>query len=149
MNSSSSTITKPSKKPKITIIPPRSSLINSTIDNDLTSNNHEGYLHSSMSPPPRVGPPLPTQSLFQLDLTLSLSPFTPLDDLFASSLSPPPMFINPPPWGLLETHGDSCPCCIHNRTLITCFKDELDFIFASTKSLLSQLSQQSASSSST
>ena len=139
MNPSSSSLTKPYKRPRIVIISPKTPLIDSTLDNALTSNDHDlthqGYLNSSISPPPRVDPPLPTLPPIQLDLTLSLSPFTPLDDLFAYSPLLPPMFTNPPPWGLLETHGDSCPCCIHNRTLITCLKDEIDFMFSFTKNM--------------
>ncbi|GJR80566.1 hypothetical protein Tco_0151351 [Tanacetum coccineum] len=57
-----------------------------------TSLSPNGYLNSPTSPPPRVSPPPPTQENASMDITLTLSPITPL-----------------------EAHGDSCLCCIHNR----------------------------------
>ncbi|GJW53398.1 hypothetical protein Tco_0097483 [Tanacetum coccineum] len=38
-----------------------------------------GYLNSPTSPPPRVPPPPPTQENASMDITLTLSPITPLD----------------------------------------------------------------------
>ncbi|GKE12466.1 hypothetical protein Tco_1416017 [Tanacetum coccineum] len=44
-----------------------------------TSPSTNGYLNSLTSPPPRVPPPPPTQESGSIDITLTLSPITPLD----------------------------------------------------------------------
>ncbi|GKC54218.1 hypothetical protein Tco_1076963 [Tanacetum coccineum] len=44
-----------------------------------TSPSTNGYLNSPTSPPPRVPPPPPTQENASMDITLTLSPITPLD----------------------------------------------------------------------
>ncbi|GJW28541.1 putative ribonuclease H-like domain-containing protein [Tanacetum coccineum] len=79
-----------------------------------TSPSTNGYLNSPTSPPPRVPPLPPIQESRSMDITLTLSPITPLDVQFNT---PPslPLFSHPIPWYLLEAHGDSCLCCIHNR----------------------------------
>ncbi|GKB53765.1 hypothetical protein Tco_0904518 [Tanacetum coccineum] len=46
-----------------------------------TSPSTNGYLNSPTSPPPRVPPPPPTQENVSMDITLTLSPITPLDYL--------------------------------------------------------------------
>ncbi|GJV54888.1 putative ribonuclease H-like domain-containing protein [Tanacetum coccineum] len=74
-----------------------------------------GYLNPPTSPPLRVSPPPLTQENTSMDITLTLSPITPLDVQF-DSLSPSlPIVGHPIPWNLLEAHGDSCLCCIHNQ----------------------------------
>ncbi|GJV53325.1 hypothetical protein Tco_1449066 [Tanacetum coccineum] len=50
-----------------------------------------------------------------MDITLTLSPITPLDVQFDTPSPSPPIVGHPIPWNLLEAHGDSCLCCIHNR----------------------------------
>ncbi|GJY41444.1 hypothetical protein Tco_0428714 [Tanacetum coccineum] len=90
-----------------------------------TSLSPNGYLNSSRSPPLRVSPPPPTQENASMDITLTLSPITPLDVQFDTPSPSPPIFGHPIPWNLLEAHGDSCLCCIHNRTLIFGLRDEL------------------------
>ncbi|GJW69360.1 putative reverse transcriptase domain-containing protein [Tanacetum coccineum] len=149
MASTRASISKPSKRTKINIIPPKklfidltnddtktpspnyqvlsSSALNapsktlstiatssSTIDHKpklptfSTSPSTNGYLNSSMSPPLRVPPPPPTQEIGSIDISLTLSPITPLDVQF-NTLSPPsPLFGHPIAWNLLEAHGDSC-----------------------------------------
>ncbi|GKC19599.1 hypothetical protein Tco_1021749 [Tanacetum coccineum] len=67
-----------------------------------------GYLNSPTSPPPRVHPPPPTQENASIDITLTLSPITPLDVQFDTPSPSPPIFGHPIPWNLLEAHGDSC-----------------------------------------
>ena len=62
-------------------------------------------------------------------MNLSLSPIKPLDAHFSSSLINPPSY-NPVPWSLLEVHGDTCLCCIHNRTIIFGLRDELQYMFS-------------------
>ncbi|GJZ23147.1 hypothetical protein Tco_0560606 [Tanacetum coccineum] len=44
-----------------------------------TSPSTNGYLNSPISPPLRVPPPPPTQENASTDITLTLSPITPLD----------------------------------------------------------------------
>ncbi|GKF26311.1 hypothetical protein Tco_0082205 [Tanacetum coccineum] len=44
-----------------------------------TSLSPNGYLNPPTSPHPRVSPPLPTQENVSIDITLTLSPITPLD----------------------------------------------------------------------
>ncbi|GJS75549.1 hypothetical protein Tco_0725430 [Tanacetum coccineum] len=53
-----------------------------------TSPSTHGYLKSSMSPPLKVPPPPPTQESGSMDITLTLSPITPLDIQF-NTPSPP------------------------------------------------------------
>ncbi|GJT17759.1 hypothetical protein Tco_0876465 [Tanacetum coccineum] len=60
-----------------------------------TSPSTNGYLNLLMSLPPRVPPPPPTQESGPMDITLTLSPITPLDIQF-NTLSPPqPLFSHP------------------------------------------------------
>ncbi|GJW50600.1 hypothetical protein Tco_0091951 [Tanacetum coccineum] len=59
-----------------------------------TSPSPNGYLNPSTSPPPRVSPPPPTQDNASMDITLTLSPNTPLDVQFDT----------PSPWNFLEAH---------------------------------------------
>ncbi|GKF15787.1 hypothetical protein Tco_0057249, partial [Tanacetum coccineum] len=102
-----------------------------------TSPSTNGYLNSPTSPPPRVPPLPPIQESRSMDITLTLSPITPLDVQFNT---PPslPLFSHPIPWYLLEAHGDSCLCCIHNRTLIFGLRDELQYMFSYMEHMLSQ-----------
>ncbi|GJS00173.1 hypothetical protein Tco_0316681 [Tanacetum coccineum] len=65
-----------------------------------TSPSTNDYLNSLISPPPRVPPPPPTQENEPMDITITLSPITPLDIQF-NTLSPsmpsPPLFGHPIP----------------------------------------------------
>ncbi|GJZ48456.1 zf-CCHC domain-containing protein [Tanacetum coccineum] len=91
-----------------------------------TSLSPNGYLNSPTSPPPRVSPPPPTQENASMDITLTLSPITPLDVQFTSPLPSPPIFGHPIPWNLLETHGDSCFTAIEeSKDLTSLSLDEL------------------------
>ncbi|GKC18520.1 zinc finger, CCHC-type containing protein [Tanacetum coccineum] len=89
----------------------------STIGTSSSSNDHKsksptsstslsthGYLNLSMSPPPRVPPPPPTQESGSMDITLTLSPITPLDVQINTPSPPSPLFGHPIPWNLLEAH---------------------------------------------
>ncbi|GJV31032.1 hypothetical protein Tco_1391432 [Tanacetum coccineum] len=58
------------------------------------------------SPPPRVSPPHPTQENASMDITLTLSPITPLDVQFDTPSPSPPIIEHPIPWNLLEAHDD-------------------------------------------
>ncbi|GJR63244.1 RNA-directed DNA polymerase, eukaryota, reverse transcriptase zinc-binding domain protein [Tanacetum coccineum] len=72
-----------------------------------TSPSPNGYLNLPTSPLPRVPPPPPTQENKLMDITLTVSPITPLDVQFDTPLPSPPIFGHPIPWNLLEAHGDS------------------------------------------
>ncbi|GJW56459.1 hypothetical protein Tco_0103190 [Tanacetum coccineum] len=103
-----------------------------------TSLSPNGYLNPPTSHPPRVSPPPPTQENAYMDITLTLSPITPLDVQFDTPSPSPPIFGHPIPWNLLEAHGDSCLCCIHSRTLIFGLRDELQYMFSYIEHILSQ-----------
>ncbi|GJT20876.1 hypothetical protein Tco_0890813 [Tanacetum coccineum] len=55
-----------------------------------TSLSPNGYLNPPTSPPPRVSPPHPTQENASMDITLTLSPITPLDVQFDNTITPSP-----------------------------------------------------------
>ncbi|GKG37508.1 hypothetical protein Tco_0447681, partial [Tanacetum coccineum] len=76
------------------------------------------YLNPPLLPPPRVPLPPSTQAPNSMEITLLLSPITPLDVHHNLTSLSPPIIGHPIPWNLLEVHGNSCLCCIHNRTLI-------------------------------
>ncbi|GJR88163.1 hypothetical protein Tco_0212174 [Tanacetum coccineum] len=103
-----------------------------------TSLSPIGYLNPPTSPPLRVSPPPLTQKKASMDITLTLSPITPLDVQFTTPSPSPPIVGHPIPWNLLEAHGDSCLCCIHNRTLIFGLRDELQYMFSYIEHMLSQ-----------
>nr|GEW74097.1 hypothetical protein [Tanacetum cinerariifolium] len=103
-----------------------------------TSPSTNGYLNSPMSHPPRVPPPLPTQESGSIDITLTLSPITSLDIQFNTPSLSPPILGHPILQNLLEAHGDSCLCCIHNRTRIFRFRDKLQYMFSYIEHMLSQ-----------
>ncbi|GKC63172.1 hypothetical protein Tco_1095770 [Tanacetum coccineum] len=67
-----------------------------------TSLSPNGYLNPPTSPPPRVSPPPPTQENASMDITLTLSPITPLDVQFDTPSPSPPILGHPIPWNLLE-----------------------------------------------
>ncbi|GJV62548.1 hypothetical protein Tco_1473376 [Tanacetum coccineum] len=50
----------------------------------------------------------PTQENASMNITLTLSPITPLDVQFDTPSPSPPIFGHPIPWNLLEAHRDSC-----------------------------------------
>ncbi|GJX99129.1 hypothetical protein Tco_0356148 [Tanacetum coccineum] len=85
-----------------------------------------------------VPPPPPSQESGSMYITLTLSPITPLDLHFNTPSHSPPLFGHPIPWNLLEEHGDSCLCCIHNRTLIFGLRDELQYMFSYIEHMLLQ-----------
>ncbi|GKB16625.1 hypothetical protein Tco_0850548, partial [Tanacetum coccineum] len=96
-----------------------------------------GYLNPPTSPPRRVSSPPPTQDNASIDITLTLSPITPLDVQFDTPSPLPPIFSHPIPWNLLEAYGDSCLRCIHNRTLIFRLRYELQYMFSYIEHMLS------------
>ena len=166
MSSPSTSMSKSSKRQKIVIIPPKHLIIDLTQDDNTTpspppqcsspsapnapsktpsthgtssssipsTSSINDYINSHLSP--LVSPSHPTHEPLSTDLTISLSPITPLDAHFSSSPIPPPLFVNPIPWSLLEAHGDTCLCCIHNRTIIFGLRDELQYMFSCIEYLL-------------
>ncbi|GJS09469.1 hypothetical protein Tco_0366265 [Tanacetum coccineum] len=62
-----------------------------------TSLSPNGYLNPPTSPPPRVSPPPPTQENASMDITLTLSPITPLDVQFNTPSPSPPIVGHPIP----------------------------------------------------
>ncbi|GKA96665.1 hypothetical protein Tco_0818760 [Tanacetum coccineum] len=169
MASTKASTSKPSKRPKITIFPPKQLFIDLTQDDTKTSSpKHQfsspsapnapsktpstmgtssssiaskhkslasstspstnSYLNSPISSPPRVPPPPPTQGSEPMDITLTLSPITPLDiqiNTPSSSMHSPPLFGHHILWNLLEAHEATCLCCINNRRLILRLSEEL------------------------
>ncbi|GJZ15339.1 retrovirus-related pol polyprotein from transposon TNT 1-94 [Tanacetum coccineum] len=64
--------------------------------NSSTSPSTNSYLNSPISPPQRVPPPPPTQGSEPMDITLTFSPITPLDNQFntpSPSMPSPPLFV--------------------------------------------------------
>ncbi|GKC36031.1 hypothetical protein Tco_1048415, partial [Tanacetum coccineum] len=53
---------------------------------------------------PRVSLPPPTQDNASMDITLTLSPNTPLDVQFDTPSPSPPIIAHPIPWNFLEAH---------------------------------------------
>ncbi|GJT51750.1 hypothetical protein Tco_0977907 [Tanacetum coccineum] len=119
-----------------------------SIESKLNSPNFSPFYFTSPptntylnSPPLRAPPPPPKQDNDSLDITLTLSLITPLDFQFNSpspSIPSPPILGHPIPFNLLEAHGASCLCCLHNRTLIFGLRDELHYMFSFLEYLLSQ-----------
>ncbi|GJR71277.1 hypothetical protein Tco_0083642 [Tanacetum coccineum] len=103
-----------------------------------TSLSPNGYLNPPTSPPPRVSPLPLTHENASMDITFTLSPITPLDVQFDTPSPSPPIVGHPILWNLLEAHGDSCLCCIHNRTLIFRLRDELQYMFLYIEHMLLQ-----------
>ncbi|GJZ93446.1 hypothetical protein Tco_0665511 [Tanacetum coccineum] len=94
-----------------------------------TSLSPNGYLNPPISPLPRVSPPPLTQENASMDITLTLSPINPLDVQFNTPSPSPPIVGHPIPWNLLEAHGDSCLCCIHNPQESGAVLDEEQSLF--------------------
>ncbi|GKD28130.1 hypothetical protein Tco_1234344 [Tanacetum coccineum] len=101
------------------------------------------FLDNPLDAFPRPSNPLPLPSHPSLDITLSLSPITPLDHMFETPSPPPPP---PPPqtplmghpifFNVLDYHGAHCICCFYNRNLILSLRDEMHFMFSHVEYLL-------------
>ncbi|GKC72078.1 hypothetical protein Tco_1117961 [Tanacetum coccineum] len=111
----------PSKTPstKATSSSSIASKLNSPASSSLysTSPSTTAYLNLPNLPPLRVPPSLPAQDNASLNITLTLSLITPLDFQFNSPsplIPSPPILGHPILFNLLEAHGVSCLCCLHN-----------------------------------
>ncbi|GKD00449.1 hypothetical protein Tco_1170723 [Tanacetum coccineum] len=186
MNSTNASSSNPSKKIKLTIIPPRQLFVNissdettsssptplnapskttstnqTSISQENTSSSFQLKLQISLpssneptSPQPlnpllenildvpsRPLNPQPLQSIPSLDITLSLSPITPLENLSSPpSPSPPPpqppIMGHPLYYNYHNYRGSTCICCFHNRNLHLNLRDEMNIMFANLEYLL-------------
>nr|GEW49238.1 hypothetical protein [Tanacetum cinerariifolium] len=98
------------------------------------------FLKNVMDAPPRPSHPLPLQRHPFLDITISLSPITPLDHIL-NTPSPqpqpqPPLMGHPIYFNYYDYHGSTCLCCFHNRSLIFSLRDEMNLMFAHIEYLL-------------
>ncbi|GJU75929.1 hypothetical protein Tco_1272999 [Tanacetum coccineum] len=132
MNSAQSSSSNPSKKIKLTIIPPRQLFVNISSDEDVTT-----------TPSPRPSNPQPLQSHPSLDITFSLSPITPLDHILDTPSPPspqpqpqPPLMGHPIYFNYHDYHGSTYLCCFHNRNLIFSLRNEMNLMFAHLEYLL-------------
>ncbi|GJV21711.1 hypothetical protein Tco_1370731 [Tanacetum coccineum] len=197
MNSTQASSSNPSKKIKLTIIPPRQLFVNISSDEDVTTTPSPTTTSSSPTPPnapsktpstnqtsssqentsssfqsklqisppssneptspqplnplldnisdvpPRPSNPQPLQSHPSLDITLSLSPITPLDHILDTPSPPspqpqpqPPLMGHPIYFNYHDYHGSTCLCYFHNRNLIFSLRDEMNQMFAHLEYLL-------------
>ncbi|GJT06550.1 hypothetical protein Tco_0841012 [Tanacetum coccineum] len=98
-------------------------------------------LENILDVPPRPLNPQPLQSLPSLDITLSLSPITPRENLSSppSPLPPPPqppIMGHPLYYNYHDYYGSTCICCVHNRNLYLNLRDEMNIMFAHLEYLL-------------
>ncbi|GJW17092.1 hypothetical protein Tco_0024528 [Tanacetum coccineum] len=133
--SSSQENTSSSFHSKLQISPPSS--------NEPTSPHHlNPLLDNILDVPPRPLNPQPLQSHPSLDITLSLSPITPLDHIHDTPSPPSPPQPQPPIMGhplfynYHDYHGSTCICCSHNRNLFFTLRDEMNIMFAHLEYLL-------------
>ncbi|GJX80354.1 hypothetical protein Tco_0328503 [Tanacetum coccineum] len=196
MNSTNASSSNPSKKIKLTIIPPRQLFVNISSDEEVTTTPSPTTTSSSPTPPnapsktpstnqtsssqdntsssfqsklqisppssneptspqplnpllenildvpPRPLNPQPLQSHPSLDITLSLSPITPLDHIHDTPSPPsspqpqPPIMGHPLFYNYHDYHGSTCICCFHNRNLHLNLRDEMNIMFAHLEYLL-------------
>ncbi|GJW62534.1 hypothetical protein Tco_0111869 [Tanacetum coccineum] len=111
-------------------------------DDDDNGNDEEPRVQALL--PPFVIPlnPQPLQSHPSLDITLSLSPITPLDHIHDTPSPPsspqpqPPIMGHPLFYNYHDYHGSTCICCFHNRNLHLNLRDEMNIMFAHLEYLL-------------
>ncbi|GKD12210.1 hypothetical protein Tco_1196617 [Tanacetum coccineum] len=136
--SSSQENTSSSFQSKLQISPPSSNGPNSPQPLNL-------LLDNILDVPPTPLNPQPLQSHPSLDITLSLSPITPLDHIHDTLLLPSPQQPQPPIMGhplyynYHDYYGSTCIYFSHNRTLFFLFltlRDEMNIMFAHLEYLL-------------
>nr|GEW45919.1 copia protein [Tanacetum cinerariifolium] len=101
------------------------------------------FLENMMDSPSRSSHLILLQSHPSLDITLSLSPITPLDYILETpspsspqSPPPPPLMGHPVYFNYHDYHGSTCLCCFHNRNLVFSLRGEMNFMFAHLEYLL-------------
>ncbi|GKF19657.1 hypothetical protein Tco_0068295 [Tanacetum coccineum] len=120
---------------KLQISPPSSHEPNSPPHLNLLLDNISNVLSRPLNPQP-------LQSHPSLDITLSLSPITPLDHTHDTTSPPSPPQPQPPIMGhplfynYHEYHGSTCICCSHNRNIFFTLRDEMNIVFAHLEYLL-------------
>ncbi|GJW09619.1 hypothetical protein Tco_1575446 [Tanacetum coccineum] len=121
----------------------------SHINDDDDDGNGEGTSHASTpSPiryvnsltnqdvPPRPLNAQPLQSHPSLNITLSLSPITPLDHIHDTPSPPsppqpqPPIMGHPLYYNYHDYHGSNCIWYFHNRILFLTLRDEMNIMFS-------------------
>ncbi|GJU42547.1 hypothetical protein Tco_1195504 [Tanacetum coccineum] len=113
--------------------------------NSPSSQPNNFFLDNPLDAPPRPSNPSPLQSHPSLDITLSLSPITPLNQILDTPS--PPLNSSPPPpqppimghpiyFNVLDYHGANCLYCFHNCHLILFLRDEMHFMFSHIEYLL-------------
>nr|GEU81949.1 cytochrome P450 [Tanacetum cinerariifolium] len=91
-----------------------------TSNNTPSLQSSNPFLDNIMDAPLRPSHPTPIQSHPSLDITLSLSPITPLDHILETSLPPsppqpqPPIMGHPLYYNYQDYYGSTCICCSHN-----------------------------------
>ncbi|GJY80856.1 hypothetical protein Tco_0493607 [Tanacetum coccineum] len=95
------------------------------------------FLNDIMDVPSRPSNPISLQSHPSLDITLSLSPVTPLDYILDTPSPPspqpppqPPLLGHPIYFNMFDYHRVNCLCCFHNRNLIFSLRDEMNLMFS-------------------
>ncbi|GJY76761.1 hypothetical protein Tco_0481877 [Tanacetum coccineum] len=112
--------------------------------NDTTSPQPSNpFLNDIMDAPLIPSNSILLQSHPSLDITLSLSPITPLDHILntASPLSPQPppqqpLMGHPIYFNYHDYHGSTCLCCFHNQNLFFTLGDDMNLMFAHLEYLL-------------
>ncbi|GJZ93156.1 hypothetical protein Tco_0665221, partial [Tanacetum coccineum] len=101
------------------------------------------FVDNIMDAPPRPSHPILLQSHPFLDITLSLSPITPLDHIRDTPSPPspqpqpqPPIMGHPLYYNYHDYHGSTCICCFHHRNLFLTLRDEINIMFAHLEYLL-------------
>nr|GEV78762.1 retrovirus-related Pol polyprotein from transposon TNT 1-94 [Tanacetum cinerariifolium] len=100
----------------------------SHLNDDDDDGNNEGTSRAS-TPSPIRHP--------SLDITLSLSPITPLDHIHDTPSPPSPPQPQPPIMGHYnDYHRSNCICCFYKRTTFLSLRDEMNIMFAHLEYLL-------------
>ncbi|GKB23602.1 hypothetical protein Tco_0863003 [Tanacetum coccineum] len=101
------------------------------------------FLNHIIDVPPRSSNLIPLKSHSSLDITLSLSPITPLDHILDTPSPPspqppphPPFMDHPIYFNTFDYHGVNCLCSFHNQNLIFSLRDEMNLMFAHLEYLL-------------
>nr|GEU62988.1 hypothetical protein [Tanacetum cinerariifolium] len=94
------------------------------------------FIVDIMDVPPRPSNLISLQIHLSLDITLSLSLITPLDNILDTPSPPSPQLPPQPPitghpiyFNTFYYHGVNFLCCFHNQNLIFTLRDEMNLMF--------------------